>query len=79
MLEAFKEYLLNKKIDEGRFKLDEPNLWNEWKATFEQVHPDSFTAQKLYLINKIRRKYPLKVEQKTVESPKKRIRPIIKK
>lgn len=29
------------------------------KAEFEQMHPNSFTMQKLNLINPVRRKYPL--------------------
>lgn len=56
---TFKEYLLVKKIDAKGFALGEPERFREFKLLFEQVHPDSFTAQKLFLINPIRRKYPL--------------------
>jgi hypothetical protein len=58
----FEEYLQSKKIDSAAFKNQEGDLWQSWKKEFEEVHPTSFTAQKLYLINPIRRKYQLKVE-----------------
>lgn len=56
----FEEYLSGKKIDSLAFKAAEPERWKEWESEFEQLHPDSFTLQKLNLINPIRRKYPLK-------------------
>ena len=56
----FEAYLISKKIDSATFKTAEPELWAEWKSAFDQQHPKSFTAQKLYLINPVRRKYPLK-------------------
>ena len=55
----FEEYLLEKKINSAAFKIAEPVRWSEWELEFVQVHPDSFTMQKLNLINPIRRKYPL--------------------
>ena len=58
----FEDYLISKKIDSATFRLAEPAVWESWKTEFEQMHPNSFTAQKLYLINPIRRKYTLKVE-----------------
>lgn len=58
----FETYLRNKKIDPVIFEKEEPMLWYEFKMVYEQVHPDSFTAQKLFLINGIRRKYPLQQE-----------------
>ena len=58
----FEAYLISKKIDSAEFLKAEPNLWASWKIEFEQMHPTSFTAQKLYLINPIRRKYLLKHE-----------------
>jgi hypothetical protein len=58
----FEDYLISKKIDSSAFQAAEPEVWNEWKAEFEQQSPVSFTAQKLYLINPIRRKYLLKQE-----------------
>ncbi len=56
----FEEYLISKKIDDQSFRAAEPGLWNEWNRLFEVMSPASFTAQKLYLINPIRRKYQLK-------------------
>lgn len=58
--------MISKKIDSDQFKENEAHLWDAWKVLFEQVHPKSFTAQKLYLINAIRRKYPY--QEKTVIS-----------
>jgi hypothetical protein len=58
----FEEYLHSKKIDSSAFKNAESDVWESWKKEFEQIHPASFTSQKLYLINPIRRKYQLKAE-----------------
>jgi hypothetical protein len=60
----FEAYLVSKKIDSDAFKQGEKDLWLSWQTEFEQLHPNSFTAQKLYIINPVRRKYPLKVELK---------------
>lgn len=57
----FEEYLISKKIDSQAFRAAEPALWNEWNGLFEAMSPASFTAQKLYLINPLRRKYAMKV------------------
>ena len=57
---TFEEYLTGKKIDPSAFKAGEPAVWEEWNVLFEQISPISFTAQKLYLINPLRRKYLLK-------------------
>jgi hypothetical protein len=57
---SFEEYLTSKKINSDAFKTAEPLLWQEWNGLFSQMSPASFTAQKLYLINPIRRKYQLK-------------------
>lgn len=56
----FEAYLISKKIDGEAFLKAEPALYNAWKNEFEQMHPNSFTVQKLNLINPIRRKYHLK-------------------
>jgi hypothetical protein len=63
---SFEEYLITKKIDSRLFQEKEKELWMSWKAEFELMHPNSFTAQKLYLTNPIRRKYQLK----EIASPK---------
>ena len=61
----FEAYLQSKKIDSKMFLAAEPAVWSAWKTEFEQMHPNSFTVQKLNLINPIRRKYslPLQTEQ----------------
>ena len=64
----FKEYLKDKKIDPEKFKAGDPAQYDEFKRIFDQVHPNSFTQQKLFLINKIRRSYQLK-EQQEVKKP----------
>ena len=58
----FEEYLKSKKIDSDSFMASEQSVWESWKAEFDEVGPTSFTAQKLYLINPVRRKYHLKEE-----------------
>ncbi len=55
----FEEYLKGKKIDPDKFKKGEPTRFEEFNRLFDQVHPDSFTQQKLFLINSTRRKYTL--------------------
>ncbi|RAV99776.1 hypothetical protein [Pseudochryseolinea flava] len=57
----FEEYLISKRIDSDAFKKAEESMWLTWKDEFEQIHPNSFTLQKLNLINPVRRKYQLKV------------------
>jgi len=60
---TFEEYLVSKKIDSKAFQAAEPARWQEWSVLFESVSPTSFTSQKLYLINPVRRKYLLKKEE----------------
>jgi len=60
----FEEYLVSKKIDSAVFREKEQAVWAAWQNEFEQMHPNSFTVQKLNLINPVRRKYPLKIEIK---------------
>ena len=57
---AFEAYLISKKIDSDAFNSAEPGVWTAWKREFEEMHPNSFTVQKLNLINPVRRKYPLR-------------------
>lgn len=68
---GFEQYLKSKKIDSDEFRRSEPEVWNAWKKDFDQTHPNSFTLQKLNLINAIRRKYLLTVtlEVKSPENP----------
>jgi hypothetical protein len=60
---TFEEYLVGKKIDPKLFREGDPELWLSWERDFAQQHPASFTAQKLYLINGVRRKYHLKAAE----------------
>jgi hypothetical protein len=57
---TFEEFLKGKKIDPNAFQVGDPSLWKEWSFLFEEMSVASFTAQKLYLINPLRRKYLLK-------------------
>jgi hypothetical protein len=58
-MHSFEEYLVQKKINGERFQAAEPARYEEWKALFAIIHPDSFTAQKKFLINDVRRRYHL--------------------
>jgi hypothetical protein len=88
MLE-YKEYLHSKKIDADAFLKAESTQYDYLKNYFDQVSPNSFTAQKLFLINDLRRKYLYKeivveIKKETVEDtlePKKQVvsRPMISK
>jgi hypothetical protein len=57
----FQEYLQSKKIDAASFSASEPSMFASWETEFGQMHPNSFTVQKLNLINPIRRRFPLTV------------------
>ncbi len=57
----FEDYLSGKKIDSALFRAGEPDRWEAFRALFDGVHPDSFTAQKKFLLNDLRRRYLLKV------------------
>ncbi|WP_258101371.1 hypothetical protein [Marinoscillum pacificum] len=65
-------YLITKKIDPDLLKKAEPEKYKEFNLQFSQMHPDSFTAQKLFLLNKLRRKFKLEKEpeEKTIVKPK---------
>lgn len=55
----FEDYLKSKKIDEGAFKKADHVRYEEWRGLFADMHPESFTAQKKFLLNEIRRRYHL--------------------
>ena len=61
---TFEEYLDSKKIDSSLFREKEHSTFAEWESSFNQMHPNGFTAQKLYLINRIRRRFPKSTEKK---------------
>ncbi|MCE7043884.1 hypothetical protein [Dyadobacter sp. CY312] len=55
----FDEYLKSKKIDTQTFQKHDRPRFEEWRELFKTMHPDSFTAQKKFLINETRRRYLL--------------------
>lgn len=63
---GLEEYLKQKKIDSATFKKKFPDVFDTFNKHFEQMHPESFTAQKLFLINNIRRECSIK-EESTME------------
>jgi hypothetical protein len=71
---TFEEYLKSKKIDSALFKAAESQRWQEWSLEFEQMHPDSFSSQKLYQLNAVRRKYKL-IELNSAEGASKPVAP----
>lgn len=76
----FDEYLTEKKIDPRKYQQAEPAQYEEFQKLFDQVHPESFTQQKLFLINRIRKTYKLEQNvgaKKPAASPK-AMRPKIK-
>ena len=76
---SWEEYCIRKKINSSEFQKAEPQKWAELKLIFEAVHPNSFTEQKKFLINDLRRKFHLKEEPKKEEEVKKVIsKPMIK-
>ncbi|MFH6984513.1 hypothetical protein [Marinoscillum luteum] len=71
-------YLISKKIDPDRLKSNESDLYKSFNIIFSQMHPDSFTAQKLFLINKLRRKYRLEKEpEENIVKQVKKVKPKI--
>jgi hypothetical protein len=57
---TFAEYCISKNIDPELFKSQDLKQYQDLDGVFEKVSVESFTQQKLFLINKIRRKYILK-------------------
>lgn len=60
---TFSEYLVSKNIDEVSFASQDAQTYSIWKSMFGQVHAASFTEQKKFKINQIRRKFLLKIEK----------------
>lgn len=67
----FEEYLKSKKIDGEKFRQKENTIFKEYETLFDKMHPNSFTSQKLFVINKLRRKYFIEnlIEEKVVKKP----------
>jgi hypothetical protein len=62
---TFDDYLISKKIDRNLFENLDSNLFRTWENTFNLIHPLSFTEQNKFIINKLRRKYPINEVIKT--------------
>lgn len=75
---TWEEYCIKKKIDSKAFKAAEENRWQELKGLFEQVHPNSFTEQKKFIINDLRRKYLLVNIEEQEKSKPPVAKPIVK-
>jgi|TARA_B100000900_G_C20034840_1_gene495500 hypothetical protein len=56
-MNEFHLYLISKKIDPSSFEQGNKLLFQEFERVFIQSHPSSFTAQKLFMLNKLRRKF----------------------
>jgi hypothetical protein len=74
---TFEQFLVSKKIDPKKFKFAEASKYEELSSDFPQMNAKSFTAQYLFLINPIRRKYLLEqsievevVKKTTMAKPK---------
>ena len=59
----FEEYLKQKQIDSLAFQAKDKEMYARLADIFVEIHPRSFTIQKLFLMNKIRRKYPICVKK----------------
>ncbi len=75
---TFDEYLTGKKIDSAAFRQRESVRWESYNLIFEQMHPESFTTQKKFIINDLRRQYRLKQSPlpTVIPTEKKAVQPI---
>ena len=55
----FEDYLIKKNIHAEEFRKNEPLRYEDWKNLFLLSHPKSFTMQKLFQINALRRRFIL--------------------
>ncbi len=76
---TFLEYLATKKIDASKFEKNEKDRFDDFNIIFDQVHPNSFTQQKLFFINVLRRRYPIPIEKETVSAKKPAAKPVFRK
>ncbi len=74
---SFKKYLHKKRIDAVAFTKARTEQYADLKKEFDQMHPDSFTSQKLFIINPIRREFPFKEVTEVKAEKKPQPRPII--
>ena len=71
-------YLEQKKINADAYMKGNPVQYQEFKEIFYQVSPNSFTSQKLFLLNRIRRQYPLVQAEVVKPAAKPAARPVFK-
>lgn len=60
---TFEEFFHKKKIDLLALKQAEPALFEEFKNHYEQMGEKSFDHTKKYWFNKLRRGFPIPIEQ----------------
>jgi len=60
---TFQEYCESKKIDATAFQKGNPTRYEELELLFNEVSPASFTQQKKFIINNIRRSYQLPITE----------------
>jgi phage-related protein len=56
---TFEQFLKDKQINFETFLWADPQTYESLKVVFNLSHPESFMAQKRFLINKLRHKYPI--------------------
>ncbi|HAA16518.1 MAG TPA: hypothetical protein DCE41_34340 [Cytophagales bacterium] len=80
-MSEFNDYLMGKKIDPDAFLQADAAQYRALEAVFLQVSPESFTQQKLFLINPLRRTHPLPPEKMPAKTatPKKSAKPTVPK
>lgn len=66
----FIAFLQKKRIDPEAFRTHEAAQWQAFLELFGQVSEKSFTQQKLFLINNLRRRYHLPEPPKPAPKPK---------
>jgi hypothetical protein len=63
---SFGDYLRSKNIDPIGFAASEPELFGRFEHHFCQMHPESFTMQKKFFLNDLRRRYLLQDHNKQI-------------
>lgn len=53
------DFCTKKKIDFVKLQSFEPEIFCKWNKMLEVMSEESFSVQELFIINQIRRKYPL--------------------
>lgn len=56
---SFEDFLTENNIHGEALLVAEPERWAVLKELYDTVHPKSFVTQKLFILNKLRHRYPL--------------------